>query len=725
MSSQNIENKNNIEDKPNCNSHLFEIPDGAKKIAVVGQHGSGKTTFLSDETLHNPTLHNTMFLEFKNYNGSTDDKEDKILIDIMQSIIFKLPSNSRTIKQLKRIFRRFILFMLLPILVISFNFSVYLKNIFPKINVDYLFAERNMYTIILLIFVLLFTSWVFKNIVFIKCSFLSIKVSIKNNLFTIEKDEDIKNTFYRILKLISYRVILSGYNNIVVEDLDRFGDNVAKNIIDLFDEMINYINSIENNNIKFFFSFKDDLFELSDLQKKFDYYYEIVPFITTENLFIELSKNVIKPLDLEIDSYDLFNFYSELISNEDEGYKRLIEDGRFITSLKNECNRLKVYLQTLDEKIKDIEILRSATGHLIGLQKLNIEKYKDDRDLYKRMNSDKSMSVEFNNAISLLKGEVGVDLRMPLSEETLMECNIVNTYVLKNVNWSTSYLENLSNDNKKNKKRAELQFVLRLSYQNLNLFLLDDNIDEPLIKKVQQTIRFKNDKYGHYIPFWDVVYDKNYDFYLNIKSCGGDSYLGSRDYYSEYKDLKFWNNIKFPFERKLMIIDEKNFKDNLQVILEEKNNVKTIETLNLFMKNYDVPPITTLWMNIEEEQAQKIISLVDGDLFTLDSENEEKLLDKRFMEIPTILNTLDKMYNKLYNVNDKLLEKIYLFAIDKCDNFPRNIKSEVCRRKLSIDLKKHDNELKQSVSEKCINEFKQFNGWEEEQRVQDYYQIYW
>lgn len=447
MSSSNVDNKNNLEHKPNCNSHLFEIPDGANKIAIIGSHGSGKTTFLRDEF---PS--DTIFLEFKNYNDSkyNNDKKDesKILIDIMQSIIFQLPSNSRTTKQLKLIFRLFIVFMLLPIIVISFNFSVYLENIFPKINFDYLFDERIIYTITLLIFVLVFSSWVVKNIVILKCSFLSIKVSIKNNLFTIEKDKDINDTFYRILKLISYRVILSGYNNIVVEDLDRFGDNVAKSIIDLFDEMINYINSIENNNnIKFIFSFKDDLFKLSDLQKKFDYYYEIVPFVTIENLFIELSKNVIKPLDLQIDSYELFSFYSDLISK--EGYKRLIEDGRFVTSLKNECNRLKVYLQTVDEQIKDIEILRSATDHLIGLQKLNIEKLNDDCDLYQRMNSDKSMSVEFNNAISLLKGEVGADLHMRLSKETLIVCNIVNTDVLKEVNWSTSYLANLSNDNKK------------------------------------------------------------------------------------------------------------------------------------------------------------------------------------------------------------------------------------------------------------------------------------
>lgn len=270
-----------------------------------------------------------------------------------------------------------------------------------------------------------------------------------------------------------------------------------------------------------------------------------------------------------------------------------------------------------------------------------------------------------------------------------------------------------------------MQYVLRLSYQNLNLFLLDDNIDEPLIKKVQQTIRFKNDKYGLYIPFWDVVYDKNYDFYLNIKSCGGDSYLGGRDYHSEYKDLKFWKNIKFPFERKLMIIDEENFKDNLQVILEEKNNYKKIETLNLFMKNYDIPSITTLWMNIEEEQAQKIIDLVDGDLFTLDGEKKDKLLDERFMKIPSILSSLDKMYNKLYKVNDILLEEIYLSAIDKCDNFPRNIISEVCRRNLSMDLKKHDNELRQSVKEKCINEIEKSHGSVDEQMVQKLCHIYW
>lgn len=692
MNDINLTNKesNNYQ---NLNYKLFQLPNDCYKLAVIGEHGCGKTTFLN-QFFEKEKCENTFkFIEFKNYQKTIENEcenKDNVLLNIMQSIIFQMPVDvNKASNKVIIIFLSVIVFLCL-ILCLMFHF----------LNIP---TYGFVILIICLMSLCIIIFWKLlnkdkKNIVLNNYILLNLNVSINNDLFTIEKDSNLNNTFYRILKFISYKIILSNYEYIIIEDLDRFDGETAKQIIDFFDEIINFIKtSVPGKKITFVFSFKEKLFQLHDLLKKFDYHYEMIPYITIENLCIKI-KNIIDELNLIVTDDDiesmLFTIRDKVLS-EIVDFKTILEDGRFVNALKNECIRLKEIVMQFTDPFDDSTILQNAFCHLLSLEnsyyKINVEEFFGVENLYQINNSDRTNQMQFRNAMELKRGDENANIHFEMSDEIIHKYNVINYSYLYLKQWSMEYLEGLKEE------CDELKFIFEITYENLNLFLVHPEVDflnkgNVLYERVCNVIKFKYKRQRPYnLPFFHVVTDETYEFYQELLDTNTNAHILNNN------DLEKWKCIKFPIENKLLVVQKEHFNRVLQVIIKRND----IETLNLFINNYYCS-LEEEWLKLSESQASTIIDLVKDRLFVENEYDDKESLSNRFLDIPNILKILNDNPFKLKHDVDEKTKEIYIKSIIQLDTLPFNLRDYCNNRGIKI----FDYDIDKKHLDLCIEKIK-------------------
>ncbi|MCC9066221.1 hypothetical protein [Flavobacterium piscisymbiosum] len=314
-------------------------------IALTGGFGTGKSTIINEfckSNRGNEYLHISL-ASFK------DDKSDEKLIEtsIVQQILYyekkiKIKESSYKRIDFTKPFRKLIFICLLTLWFYSLIFLF-----FEKINDKLIFfKERNTdidfirFVFIAGIFYIFYKSYdMIKNIKFSKLTPSSLEIVNENPDKTL-------SVFNRNIDEIIYFFEKTNTNIVIIEDIDRFNDDIAIKLYSKIRELSILIKQSKDviQPVKFIYSVKDELI-LEDKTKFFDIIIPVIPitdYSNSKNMF--LSKldsffNKGKTEDesgKEIKSYLDKNFISE-VSN-------YVYDMRTVINI---CNEFKLYNEIL------------------------------------------------------------------------------------------------------------------------------------------------------------------------------------------------------------------------------------------------------------------------------------------------------------------------------------------------------------------------------------------
>jgi len=314
-------------------------------IALTGGFGTGKSTIINEfckSNRGNEYLHISL-ASFK------DDKSDEKLIEtsIVQQILYyekkiKIKESSYKRIDFTKPFRKLIFICLLTLWIYSLIFLF-----FEKINDKLIFfKERNTdidlirFVFIAGVFYIFYKSYdMIKNIKFSKLTPSSLEI-------VNEKADKTLSVFNRNIDEIIYFFEKTNTNIVIIEDIDRFNDDIAIKLYSKIRELSILIKQSKDviQPVKFIYSVKDELI-LEDKTKFFDIIIPVIPitdYSNSKNMF--LSKldsffNKGKTEDesgKEIKSYLDKNFISE-VSN-------YVYDMRTVINI---CNEFKLYNEIL------------------------------------------------------------------------------------------------------------------------------------------------------------------------------------------------------------------------------------------------------------------------------------------------------------------------------------------------------------------------------------------
>jgi len=314
-------------------------------IALTGGFGTGKSTIINEfckSNRGNEYLHISL-ASFK------DDKSDEKLIEtsIVQQILYYEKKTKIKESSYKRIdftkpFRKLIFICLLTLWFYSLIFLF-----FEKINDKLIFFnERNTdidlirFVFIAGVFYIFYKSYdMIKNIKFSKLTPSTLEI-------VNEKADKTLSVFNRNIDEIIYFFEKTNTNIVIIEDIDRFNDDIAIKLYSKIRELSILIKQSKDviQPVKFIYSVKDELI-LEDKTKFFDIIIPVIPitdysnsknmFLSKLDSFFEIEKNE-DELGKEIKSCLDKNFIFE-VSN-------YVHDMRTVINI---CNEFKLYNEIL------------------------------------------------------------------------------------------------------------------------------------------------------------------------------------------------------------------------------------------------------------------------------------------------------------------------------------------------------------------------------------------
>lgn len=314
-------------------------------IALTGGFGTGKSTIINEfcqKNRGNEYLHISL-ASFK------DDKSDEKLIEtsIVQQILYyekkiKIKESSYKRIDFTKPFRKFIFICLLILWIYTLIFLF-----FEKINEELIFfkgiktnIELVRFVFIAGVFYIFYKSYdLIKNIKFSKLTPSSLEI-------VNEKNDKTLSVFNRNIDEIIYFFEKTNTNIVIVEDIDRFNDDIAIKLYSKIRELSILIKQSKDviQPVKFIYSVKDELI-LEDKTKFFDIIIPVIPitdYSNSKNMFLlklesffekEAGKNAV---GIESKSYLDKNFISE-VSN-------YVYDMRTVINI---CNEFKLYNEIL------------------------------------------------------------------------------------------------------------------------------------------------------------------------------------------------------------------------------------------------------------------------------------------------------------------------------------------------------------------------------------------
>lgn len=274
--------------------------DNIKNIGVTGNYGSGKSSLIETFKKEYPNYKylNISLATFKETEGENEKEELERLLElsILQQIFYQVKSKEIPDSRFKRInklsnftiFKRsvfFIIWFLSLAVLFKLSFLNFLKYDF-LVN-PYL----NYFSLCIFLLGLYFIST--KAIRVLNNSKLN-KLNIQSGEIELDSltDQSILN---KHLDEILYFFEITGYNVVILEDIDRFKNTEIFRKLREINLLINNSNKIKKN-VTFIYAVRDELFIEGDRTKFFDFIVPVIPFITQYNAS-ELLLKKIKKID--------------------------------------------------------------------------------------------------------------------------------------------------------------------------------------------------------------------------------------------------------------------------------------------------------------------------------------------------------------------------------------------------------------------------------------------
>jgi len=407
-------------------------------IALTGGYGTGKSTIINEfcqKNRGNEYLHISL-ASFK------DEKSDEKLIEtsIVQQILYyekKLKIKESSYKRIhftKPLNKVGFLFLLV---IWSYTFIfLFFENINSKIII--FSGEKTNIKSIQIIFILgviyiLYKSYdKIKNIKFSKLTPNSLEI-------VNEKTDKDLSVFNRNIDEIIYFFEKTNTNIVIVEDIDRFSDDIAIKLYSKIRELSILIKQSKDVNqpVKFIYSVKDELI-LEDKTKFFDIIIPVIPITDYSN-----SKNVFL---LKLDNF----FEKEEIKNDSEQESKSYLDKNFISEVSNYvydmrtviniCNEFKLYNEILIidkpkiDKNKLFAIIFYKNIFPDDFAQIQKNESKLHRVFKKDFKNDKGLEKIISEIDDKLKSEIEEknNLDKELSDQIIRDINeLRNIYILK------------------------------------------------------------------------------------------------------------------------------------------------------------------------------------------------------------------------------------------------------------------------------------------------------
>lgn len=509
-------------------------------IAITGKYGAGKTsTIMTYERMHPEYKYlNISLASFKN-NGQ--DNNTSIERSILQQLFYTVDSakipNSR-FKRIKNVKNNDIIkniikcFGILIIVMISIYLLInpqFIKFEVLKGNIEQICSKyfsnflKGIITIILSCFVL---GGIFYIIYIVLKRIITIielsNIKLKKENIEIEiKNQGINadSIFNKYLDEIIYFFESTQYDVVVIEDLDRFKS--SNEVFIKIRELNKLINNCEtiNKKIKFIYAIKDEIFEVKERTKFFDFIVPIIPVINSSN---SRQKLIDKLTDNEIRT---------IISDE---YIRditlYIDDMRILNNIMNEFNVYRKNLQienlTMENLFsiivlkniypKEFAELQEGKGNIYNIFNTKVQRldaYRKKLEEEKKLYIDKIEDIKYANEYSLkvIKQVLWAQIKNALQLDLRYSSDLIINGI------SVSYENFISNSNRlEDIKKCKIRG--RSSYYDANNYSFDEiqriipekdriNIDE-VIAKDENTANEDIEKLKNKINKIDVILDE-------------------------------------------------------------------------------------------------------------------------------------------------------------------------------------------------------------------------
>lgn len=282
-------------------------------IALTGPYGSGKSSVLLSFQANNPDLKflNISLATFGNPEKAEeiDDKKEKqsskidhaaIELSILQQIFYKKSQSAIPDSRFKRIagLSKEKLVWILSLTLIWACALTYLLDIGPTKRIQaidiFIATHAAVFTILSYCITVLGTIFILAYFIRLIRRFNFNKIKFSSNNMEIESDggQSILNAHFDEL---IYFFETTGYNGLIIEDLDRFRDTEIFTKLRELNILLNGSEQIKQKPIVFIYGIKDDLFIVGDRTKFFDFIIPMVPVVNSSNagdyLYSLLSKN--------------------------------------------------------------------------------------------------------------------------------------------------------------------------------------------------------------------------------------------------------------------------------------------------------------------------------------------------------------------------------------------------------------------------------------------------
>lgn len=559
-----------------------------QNVAITGVFGSGKSSVINTyEKTHNKKFIHISLAHFK--ETSTQDSEDIIEKKIINQLIQQVPEGliPETSFKIKKDTKWYyfiasaLCIAALAVLVISIIKYTSLFSYNNDTNKDFFhtfFTPSS--TVIFIVTGSLFSFLIVQFVRWQKKNHYIRKIGFKEH--TIEFDDYKKDTsfFNRHIDEILYvleRITCTsnrsdGFDGIVIEDLDRFKDNIDAKIFEKLRELCTLGNyRIKKNNetsycpLRFIYLIRDDVFQSKERTKFFDFIIPIIPFVDSSNAYAKLKgclqiinyydildDHFLHGLSLYFDDYRIiinivneFQIYAGKLNNTEHDYNELLA----IIVYKNyfpkdfadlQLNSGYVYMlfnkresmidleeQQIVKDIKELEnLLIAAENEMLAdeleLQAVSAHRRSND-SVYKDFKYDDWNKEEFT------KRKAAIKIKTEKKEERIRNKIIdkqTQLVYLKNKKLSKFALiygdDFYTIDNLKNKKEGDDNY----SDKEKSLLKVQNDKYFDIIKFLIQSGYFDVDSYRDYMACFDErgmsVSDKN--FLIGINSGKGKSF---------------------------------------------------------------------------------------------------------------------------------------------------------------------------------------------------------
>lgn len=313
-------------------------------IAVTGPYGSGKSTVLKSLKTKFSDKHKFLTISLASLtrekgNGPLNEEDQrKVEFSILQQLIYKekpgtLP-NSRFRRIRNRTVTHSVCFGLAIVAFIVSFFVVFEPKAFrveTLCNILNLGEGWNLTFDIICSLIMLLCLFKLAAYLFRRSSFMSIKaLSLKDVAIEINEDSSV---FNKHLEEIVYFFESTGYDVVIIEDLDRFEcPEIFQKLreINFLLQQSEVLNE-QSRRIKFIYAVKDDLFKDSVRTKFFDYIVTVIPVVNPKNSCEKLTQ------ELEARGYSIDK--DVLLDLSD-----FVDDMRM---LKNVANEFQQYMERL------------------------------------------------------------------------------------------------------------------------------------------------------------------------------------------------------------------------------------------------------------------------------------------------------------------------------------------------------------------------------------------